>query len=255
MKFNLSYRIARMLLVALLLTVSLPAILEARESANFSPADSHFFYTRALADVPMMQEDSTISVNGQNSDSQRLIFTVKTNLLYDLATAFNIEFEVPIFDRYSINIEENYPWWETGYKYCLEILSLSPEFRFWFTKWDRESDAKMQGWFAGVYGMSAKYDVQLNVSLNYQGEFFSAGLCGGYVHQLKRLFGKPTHARLEFSVAAGFLQTDFRHYLPTDDYTMLIRDKYNVGRVSYFGPTKAKVSIVVPVFVKNDRTR
>ena len=28
---------------------------------------------------------------------------------------------------------------------------------------------------------------------------------------------------------------------------MLIRDKYNVGTATYIGPTKAKVSLVVPI--------
>ena len=132
------------------------------------------------------------------------------------------------------------------------MVELGPEFRFWFNSWERESRDKMIGWFVGVYGMSAKYDFQFDTKLNYQGEYYSVGISAGYIHKLKNLSGRPTNARLEFSLAAGYLQTDFRHYLPTDDYTLLIRDKYNVGRVSYFGPTKAKISIVVPILVNND---
>ena len=59
--------------------------------------------------------------------------------------------------------------------------------------------------------------------------------------------GRKKNINLEFSVSAGYLQTDYRHYLPTDDYAKLIRDPYNVGTVSYFGPTKAKVSLIIPL--------
>ena len=52
---------------------------------------------------------------------------------------------------------------------------------------------------------------------------------------------------MEFSVSAGFLRTDYRHYQPDPGYEHLFRDKYNVGTVSWFGPTKLKVSLVIPI--------
>ena len=53
--------------------------------------------------------------------------------------------------------------------------------------------------------------------------------------------------QMEFSVSAGFLRTDYRHYQPDPGYEHLFRDKYNVGTVSWFGPTKLKVSLVIPI--------
>ena len=52
---------------------------------------------------------------------------------------------------------------------------------------------------------------------------------------------------MEFSVSAGFLRSAYRHYQPDDGYDHLFRDYYNAGRVSWFGPTKAKISLVIPL--------
>ena len=243
--------VVRMLFVAILnfflLIISMPADAQAVSSSD---SQDSLFFTRAGALTHTSRE---FTADFQKDD--RLFVVAKTNLLFDLATALNVEIEFPMFNHCSLLCEYVFPWWEFGNKYCFQMLEFGPEVRFWFDGWESDSRDKMQGWFAGIYGMSAMYDFQYDKKLCYQGEYFSVGLSGGYVHQMKKLFGKPTSARLEFSLAAGFLQTDFRHYLPTDDYSVLIRDKYNVGRVSYFGPTKAKVSLVIPVFINNDKFR
>ena len=268
-KIGLIFPTRRMLLAALLVSVSLslsfPALAQT-DSLTVSKVDTvviskvdstiagqdtlsqdAFFYTRESVPVP-----EAPMYEAAPAKDKRLFFTLKTNMLYDVVTALNVEAEIPMIERFSLVLEYVFPWWEYGNKYCLQMVEFGPELRFWFNGWDSNSKDKMQGWFGGLHGMSAKYDFQYDTKLNYQGEYWSAGLSFGYVHQMKKLFGRPTNARLEFSLAAGYLQTDFRHYLPTDDYSMLIRDKYNVGRVSYYGPTKAKISLVVPFFVKND---
>ena len=127
--------------------------------------------------------------------------------------------------------------------FSLSVCFSSAEARFWFKPWDKKSTRKLRGWFVGAYGMSAKYDLQYDTSVNYQGEYWSAGLTGGYAISL----GKKKRLSMEFSLSLGFLQTDYRHYLPTDDYLKLIRDPYNVGTVTYIGPTKLKVSLVIPI--------
>lgn len=179
----------------------------------------------------------------RDSYSRNTVFAVKTNLLFDLVTALNVEVEVPVANRFSIVAEDLFPWWNIGNKYCLQMWEMGAEARFWFKPWEKRSTQKLRGWFAGAYGMSARYDLQYNTSINYQGEYWSAGVTGGYAISL----GKKKNLSMEFSVSLGFLQTDYRHYQPTDDYIKLIRDPYSVGTVSYFGPTKVKVSLVVPI--------
>lgn len=190
-------------------------------------------------DVPVV-EPVQVPASGK---IKKTYFTVKTNLLYDAVTALNVEVEVPVAGRWSVMVEDVFPWWNIGNKYAFQMWEMGAEGRFWFKRWDTNGTKKMRGWFLGAYGMSSKYDFQLDKSLNYQGEYWSAGLSGGYVMPI----GKKKRLNLEFSFSVGYLQTDFRHYLPTDDYLKLIRDRYNVGTVSYFGPTKAKISLVVPI--------
>ncbi len=186
--------------------------------------------------------------NYEDVRTYRTIAELKTNLLYDAATVLNFEIEVPIGTRYSVMAEDVFPWWETGNKYCLEMWEIGIEGRYWFRPWEVDSTNKLRGLFAGPYIMSSKYDFQFDKEINYQGEYWSAGATVGYVIPV----GRRKRLNMEFSLSAGYLQTDYRHYLPTDTYDKLIRDKYNIGTARYFGPTKAKISLSIPINVPND---
>lgn len=176
---------------------------------------------------------------------RNMIVAAKTNLLYDAASALNFELEAPIGNRWSVMVEDIFPWWETGNKYCFQNWEMGAEARFWFKPWDGIGREKLRGFFVGPYVMSGKYDFQYDKQIDYQGEYWSTGLSAGYVMPI----GKRKNLNLEFSLSVGYLRSDYRHYMPTDDYSKLIRDPYNVGTVSYFGPTKAKVSLVVPITI------
>ena len=180
---------------------------------------------------------------------RNMIFALKTNLLYDAATALNFEVEVPVGSRYSIMAEDVFPWWETGNKYCLQLWAIGVEARVWFQPWETFGTDKLRGFFAGPYAMSGIYDFQYDTKFNYQGEAWSAGLSFGYALPL----GRSRRNRMEFSLGLGYLSSQYRHYLPTDSYDMLIRDPYNVGVLSYIGPTKAKVSLVIPVIARKKK--
>lgn len=167
---------------------------------------------------------------------------VKTNLLCDAVTAVNAEVEFPVGRRCSIAVEDVFPWWAWGpndRKYCLQLLSIGFEPRWWFIRDDRKD--YLSGHFLGVYGMSGKYDLQWDTKLCYQGEFWSAGLTYGYAMPVCRWMN------MEFSVSAGYLRSDYRHYQPSEDYRHLWRDRFKVGKISWFGPTRAKISLVIPI--------
>jgi len=167
---------------------------------------------------------------------------VKTNLLYDAVTAVNAEVEFPIGRRCSITVEDVFPWWSWGpndRKYCFQLLSIGFEPRWWFIRDDKKD--YLSGHFLGVYGMSGKYDFQWDTRLCYQGEYWSAGLTYGYSMPVCKWMN------MEFSVSAGYLHSDYRHYQPSEDYEHLWRDRSKVGKISWFGPTKAKISLVIPI--------
>ena len=176
---------------------------------------------------------------------RNMIAAVKTNLLYDAVTGLNVEVEVPIANRFSVAWEDVFPWWETGNKYCFQLWEMGAEARFWFKPWETVGTEKLRGWFVGPYVMSGKYDFQYDKSLNYQGELWSVGATAGYAMPI----GKKKRVNLEFSLSMGYMKTHFRHYLPTDSYDKLIHDPAGDG--SFYNifkyPTKAKVSLVVPI--------
>lgn len=181
---------------------------------------------------------------------KRTFLGLKSNLLYDAVTALNFAVEVPFGKRFSLLYEHHCPWWlSRNNRYCLQFLSFGGEFRWWFLPKTREASAKrvkrdaLMGHFLGVYGMGGKFDIQANRKFCYQGEFFSAGVTYGYSMPVsKRL-------NLEFSISAGYARIPYRHYIPTDDWELLVRDPNKVGVLHYFGPTKVEVSLVVPLLV------
>lgn len=207
-------------------------------------------YGLDLNDEILLPEESLdVEIPTYDESYKQTIFALKTNLLFDLATALNVELEIPIGRRMSIMWEDVFPWWETGNKYCFQNWQMGPELRYWFTPWDVHGTDKLRGFFVGAYGMSAKGDLQNDRKFDYQYEYWSAGLTGGWSARL----GRRNWGRLELSLGLGYANVDYRHYLPMDDYSKLIRDPYDVGTASFWGPTKAKVSLVIPVNVTRNK--
>ncbi len=170
------------------------------------------------------------------------ILSLKTNLLYDAVTALNAEVEVPVGNRFSIAVEDVFPWWSAGpngKKYAFQIWEMGIEPRWWFRRQDRAN--RLQGHFAGAYAMSGVFDFQNDTRLCHQGDFWSAGLTYGYSMPLGRNFS------MEFSLSLGYLSLDYSHYQPSPDYSHLFLDRYNTGNISYFGPTKLKITFGLPV--------
>ena len=171
-----------------------------------------------------------------------VLFAIKSNMLYDALTVLNAELEVPISRHFSVAVEYLFPWWERNNKYCLQYLELGVEGRYWFRNNVHKAN-RLSGHFLGLYGMSAMYDIQNDYNPAYQGELWSAGLTYGYAMRV----GKKKRISLEFSLSVGYLSTGYRNYFPADNYDELYINKLNTGRLRYFGPTKLKVSLVVPI--------
>lgn len=176
-------------------------------------------------------------------EAKKVILALKTNLLYDALSFVNFSIEAPIYkDKLSILYYHQFPWWTWGQasnEYCDRFLSIGGEVRWWFKTRDI-----LQGHFLGAYAESGKYDFEYQRSICYQGEFYTTGLSYGYAMPI----GK--NLNLEFSLSAGYASFAYRGYTPTDDYELLIRDRSNVGRLHYIGPTKAQVSLVIPIKAK-----
>lgn len=194
---------------------------------------------QAVAAAPVQLAERTPLPPDARSD-RRTILALKTNMLYDAVTALNYSVEVPLGHDLSLQLQQYTPWWLTkSNRQCLQFLSLGAEFRWWF-----KSDETLQGHFIGAHAWSGKGDMQWNRTGCWQFEFWSAGVSYGYSMPIGRW------ANLEFSISAGYASIPYRHYIPTDDWEILIKDNNKAGTLHYFGPTKAEVSLVIPIRVK-----
>ena len=82
-------------------------------------------------------------VIGQNksveshSHTCKTVLALKNNLLYDLALAPNIEVELPLGKRWSLNVEYKCPWWsDSGCNFCYHLF--------------REGQRRVTGWETAI---------------------------------------------------------------------------------------------------------
>ena len=196
----------------------------------------------AVKDVLTVAENPLPKPQIVIKEERKTTFALKTNLLYDIVTAVNAGVEIPFGEEWSLEVEDVFPWWTWGpnkNKYAFRLWEIGIEPRWWFKRTD-ERDV-LNGHYAGPYIKSGRYDFQNDKAICYQGEFWSAGLSYGFSMPLGDVLN------VEFSVSVGYLSAAYRHYWPSVDYGELIADLYNTGRVGYFGPTEAKISLVLPI--------
>ena len=183
----------------------------------------------------------------------------KTNFLYDAVTALNFAVEFPLGDRFSFQYEQVFPWWNAGphgNKYSMQVLSFGGEARWWFLprtgrlsqedlSGAQRQRSRLLGHYLGLYGHSGKFDIQAGRKFGcYQNHFKGIGLSYGYSLPLGR------HVNMEFALSLGYMAIDYQHYIPSSDWSALLKDNSNAGTKHYFGPTKAKISLVLPIVFK-----
>ena len=187
-----------------------------------------------------------IAIENKPAVERKTILALKSNLLYDALTLLNYSVEVPLSERFSALVYHQFPWWRWGEgnnKYCIRFLSIGTEARWWFKPGDKQRRDRLTGHFLGIYAESGKWDFEWKRSICHQGEHWSTGLSYGYAMPIgKRL-------NLEFSVSFGYASIPYRRYTPSDDYTILWREPDGEGRRHYFGPTKAQISLSIPITI------
>lgn len=188
-----------------------------------------------LPNYPLSHTDSIC-----NTNLFQPRFALKTNLLYLAATVLNIEGELYVGRRWSLNVDYQYAWWSRSSRHhYFRLAAVSPEVRYWFS-----AKKRFKGHFGGFYLGTGLYEFMFKPTHGIQGEFFIAGgLTYGYMFPLgKRL-------RMELSLGVGYMMTEYREY--HWDRGCYVYEK--TKRYSYLGPTKAKVSLVLPLYRFNRR--
>ena len=179
--------------------------------------------------------------------SSKTIMALKSNLLYDAFTWVNYSLEIPFTERFSALVYHQFPWWTWGAaknEYCIRFLSVGTEARWWFKPQPTPERDMLMGHFLGLYAESGMWDFQRQRDFCHQGEHWSAGVTYGYARPL----GKKLN--LEISLSFGYANIPYQGYIPSENYEYLWRDPNRVGRWHFIGPTKAQVSLVLPIVKK-----
>ena len=164
------------------------------------------------------------------------LFAVSTNVIYDLAITPNFAIEVPVGKKVSLYGEYTFPWWVSrDNSRAWQILKWDLGARYWlFGGRSQNPMDVMIGPFAGIDLGAGYYDIEPHHK-GWQGEFQTVGAEIGWAWDLGKNW------RLDAFVGAGWMGTHFRAYQgSSDDKHLLYQES---GKLTWFGPTKAGVSV------------
>ncbi len=184
------------------------------------------------------------------------MLAIKTNLLYDLATAVNVGIEFYTHNpRFSILANYTSPWWSYSKKHlCMQMIDGSLEGRYYFDK-----ERKHTGHYLSVYGQANLYDFCLDAERGWQGEGYGAGIGYGYVWQP----WKNKRWKLEAFMRVGYYHSIYDPYHAGEKGN----DKYYYDwdgpienfirrnhRLRWFGPTGVGVTLGYDLFTRKVKT-
>jgi hypothetical protein len=167
---------------------------------------------------------------------------LKTNLLYGAgAFAPNLGAEVAVGARTSLDLSASYNWFNLdGAKNNNQKLVhwiVQPEFRYFLSE-------RFNGHFFGVHALYTQYNIgghklpmlfgKESKNFRHEGNALGAGISYGYQLPLAKRW------KAEFNLGVGYMHMNY------DQYNCVNCGQLNKqGQVkSYFGPTKAAISIL-----------
>ncbi len=219
------------------------------EIADLVPITAPIAFATPIAPIEadLLAKDS---IKPRIVEMRKPVMALRSNLL---VPALNVGVEVPIGKNWSVAADYYFPWvWpKRDNKNCFELLSWGIEGRYWFGR-NRTVFDRLQGHSVGVYGYMGYYDFERNYH-GHQGEFMNVGIDYTYAMAV----GKKKQVHFEFSLGFGYIYSQARKYTVIESHGPLISDKIT-KKVGFVGPTKANISLVVPIFQKvkpNDKLR
>ena len=167
-------------------------------------------------------------------------FQLHTNSLYDLALCPNVGLEFQTSLGLAFQFDYIGAWWNSPSRNRFySNYAFQSEIRYYFSN-DHTTIRPFRGLHAGVYGQMATYDFEFG-SEGYQSPSlemsWGLGLSGGYTLPISRKWS------LDFTLGFGYFQSKYYTYDPKP-YIQKSWQKTGTKRFTFWGPTKAEVSLV-----------
>ena len=169
------------------------------------------------------------------------IFAVKTNLLYDLTTTFNVGFEFRLSKSLTLDLPVNCNPWTFSDNKKIKHWLIQPELRYWIYE-------PFNGHFLGVNALYSRFNVGsipippgIRQAMGYgdiknhryQGDLGGIGISYGYHWMLSKRWS------LESAIGAGYVRLGYRQFSPE-----VCGADCGWHKRNYFGLTKLGLSVI-----------
>ena len=206
--------------------------------------------TDIVRDTVYLKPDNTYiksKLKGPKKDfiARKPVFAAKTNAL--AIPTLNVGVEVPIGRHWSVAADYYYPWIFRGnnLKTCNQLLGFDIEGRYWFSDKKFPEQSRLLGHSVGLYAGGGYYDFERNW-MGHQGEFLNVGADYKYAMPLFR-----GRIHLEFELGLGYIYSKAIPYKYLENRCYVMKDMYKV--IHWIGPTRAQVSVVVPIYITREQ--
>ena len=191
-----------------------------------------------------------VQLKGLETEGKRLSVAARTNLL--AVPLANFGLEVPLGERWSIGADLYYPWmWRKDHHegvdylgWCFELMAADIEARYWFKTTRRTPETRLTGHSIGLYAAAGQYDFEWDWT-GHQGEFYNVGI--DYLYALPVFRGRM---HMEFEVGFGYIYSPAQPYDCFVEGGKCFRRKGVKTYVNWFGPTRAQISMVYPIYTR-----
>ncbi len=175
-----------------------------------------------------------VAIIQEAAELKPFYMAVKTNGLYMLLGIPNVGVEFYLGKNFSVAGNWHYTWFRKRSKdWFHRTYGGDLAFRYWFGK---KAELKpLTGHHVGLYGQMITYDFE-NGGRGYLADRWS--WAGGVEYGYAMPIGKRLN--LDFVIGLGYHWGEYKEYLPIDGHYVWQATKNR----SYFGPTKAEVSLV-----------
>ena len=199
-------------------------------------------------DVDVYDVDINVNVEAPTSETY---VSIRTNLLFDLASVWNVGVDIHLGKNISMFGDWNVAWIDLKQKYfSWRIYGGDLGFKFWFGRAAKEKP--LTGHHIGIYGQILNYDLNFanildngNLGRITKDWSYGGGISYGYSVPISRKLN------LDFGLSVGYLYSLYDEYLPVEMPDRIHYVWQATKRNHYIGLTNFDFTLVWQLGVDN----